>query len=52
MESAAIHSSEVHEVDSEIPMTLLKVFSTSPSLLFLMTSSSILEEMICPYIYL
>ncbi len=33
MESAAIHSSEVHEVDSEIPMTLLKVFSTSPSLL-------------------
>ena len=26
MESAAIHSSEVHEVDSGIPMTLFKVF--------------------------
>jgi hypothetical protein len=33
MESAAIHSSEVHEVDSGIPMTLFKGFSTSLSLL-------------------
>ena len=32
MESAAIHSSEVHEVDSGIPMTLFKGFSTSLSL--------------------
>ena len=34
MESAAIHSSEVHEVDSGIPMTLFKVFfylSVSPA---------------------
>ena len=27
MESAVIHSSEVHEVDSGIPMTLFKGFS-------------------------
>ena len=33
MESAAIHSSEVHEVDSGIPMILFKGFSTSLSLL-------------------
>ena len=33
MESATIHSSEVHEVDSGIPMTLFKGFSTSLSLL-------------------
>ncbi len=33
MESAVIHSSEVHEVDSGIPMTFFKGFSTSPSLL-------------------
>ena len=33
MESAAIHSSEVHEVDSGIPMTFFKGFSTSLSLL-------------------
>ena len=33
MESAAIHLSEVHEVDSGIPMILFKGFSTSLSLL-------------------
>ena len=33
MESAVIHSSEVHEVDSGIPMPLFKGFSTSLSLL-------------------
>ena len=33
MESAVIHSSEVHEVDSGIPMILFKDFSTSLSLL-------------------
>ena len=33
MESAAIHLSEVHEVDSGIPMTFFKGFSTSLSLL-------------------
>ena len=33
MESAVIHSSEVYEVDSGIPMTFFKGFSTSPSLL-------------------
>ena len=33
MESAAINSSEVHEVDSGIPMTFFKGFSTSLSLL-------------------
>ena len=33
MESATIHSSEVHEVDSGIPMTFFKGFSTALSLL-------------------
>ena len=48
MESAAIHSSEVHEVDSGIPMTLFKGFSTSPSLLqgelHILTKPSLLEK--------
>ena len=34
MESAAIHSSEVHEVDSGIPMTLFKGFFESRCLTF------------------
>ena len=48
MESAAIYSSEVHEVDSGIPMTLFKGFSTSLSLLqgelHILTKPSLLEK--------
>ena len=51
MESAVIHSSEVYEVDSGIPMTFFKGFSTSPSLLqgelHILTKPSLLRKEGC-----